>query len=132
MEIEIQGIPQSLRTTYSSRLKTAKSSLVTSKKSLSDARTALARSELLSSSRGGTDDYPNSDDPYTSDRARLLSGTNLLEDGSRRLQESQRMALETEEQGASILTNLRGQREQIENSRDTVWGGTDTLFDLAS
>ncbi len=123
MEIEIQGIPQSLRTAYFSRLKAAKSSLVTYKKLLTDSRVALARSELLSSSKSsplGADDYPNSDDPYASDRARLLSGTSLLEDGTKRLQESQRIALETEEQGADILMNLRGQREQIENSRDTV------------
>jgi hypothetical protein len=30
------------------------------------------------------------------------------------------IALETEEQGADILRNLRLQREQIENSRNTV------------
>lgn len=123
MEIEIQGIPQSLRTNYLARLKSAKSSLATYKKSLTDTRTALARTELLSSSKSpspGLGDYPNSDDPYTSDRSRLLAGTSLLEDGTKRLQESQRVALETEEQGADILRTLRGQREQIENSRNTV------------
>lgn len=62
-----------------------------------------------------------SDDPYsTSDRARLLQGTATLEDGSRRLQDSQRIALESEEMGTDILRTLRGQREQIENSRDVV------------
>ncbi len=50
----------------------------------------------------------------------LLAGTTVLEDGSRRLQESQRIALETEEQGADILRSLVGQREQIENARNTV------------
>lgn len=34
--------------------------------------------------------------------------------------DSQRIALETEEQGADILRSLRGQREQIQNARDTV------------
>lgn len=34
--------------------------------------------------------------------------------------DSQRIALETEEQGADILRNLRVQREQIENSRNMV------------
>jgi Snare region anchored in the vesicle membrane C-terminus len=38
----------------------------------------------------------------------------------RRLQDSERVALETEEQGAGILSSLRRQREQIENSRDVV------------
>jgi vesicle transport through interaction with t-SNAREs protein 1 len=120
MEIEIQGVPQSLRNNYLSRLRSAKSSLATYKKSLSDTRTSLARAELFSkSSSPDNDGYYNSDDPY-SDRHRLLSGTNILEDGTKRLQESQRVALETEEQGANILRDLRGQREQIENSRGTV------------
>lgn len=69
--------------------------------------------------RGG---LSSSDDPYGegSDRSRLLVGTNTLEDGSRRLVDSTRIALETETQGADILRGLRGQREQIENARDTV------------
>ena len=78
---------------------------------------STTRTELLGSARGS----PISDDPYvSSDRARLLSGTALLEDGTRRLEESHRIALDTETQGAEILRNLRGQREQIENSRNMV------------
>ena len=53
-------------------------------------------------------------------RQRLLQGTASLEDGQRRLEESNRIALETEDLGADILRDLRGQREQIEHSRDTV------------
>lgn len=40
--------------------------------------------------------------------------------GSRRLENAHRIALETEDVGADILRNLRGQREQIEHTRDTV------------
>ena len=125
MEIEIQGIPQSIRNAYHPRLRTARNSLTAYKKSLTDARADLARVELLSSSKSSlglreSGEYSNSDDPYASDRSRLLSGTSILEDGTKRLQESQRIALETEEQGADILRSLRGQREQIENSRNTV------------
>src|ERR1700733_12537633 len=132
MEIEIQGIPQSMKPHYQTRLRTAKADLSRYKKLSKDVHGQLARSDLLSS-RGGAG-LPTSDEPYgtTSDRTRLLSGTALLEDGSRRLQESQRIALETEDQGADILMNLRQQREQIENSRDTVcpfptfyWAGQD-------
>lgn len=53
-------------------------------------------------------------------RQRLLQGTATLEDGQRRLEESNRIALETEDLGADILRDLRGQREQIEHSRDTL------------
>jgi hypothetical protein len=45
--------------------------------------------------------------------------SNLVACG-RRLQESERVALETEEQGSGILNSLRRQREQIEGSRDMV------------
>lgn len=119
MEIEIQGIPQSLKAQYQSRLKSSKADLLKYKKLSKEVRTTVSRSDLLS--RGGSAAHPSSDEPYgTSDRTRLLSGTQILEDGSKRLQESQRMALETEDQGADILNNLQRQREQIENSRRTV------------
>ena len=122
MEIEIQGIPNSLRPQYTTRIKSAKSDLQRFKKASKDLHAQLARSDLLSSSTRPGAGPATADEPYGSnnDRTRLLAGTALLEDGSRRLQESQRIALETEEQGADILRSLRGQREQIQNARDTV------------
>lgn len=120
MEIEIQGIPQFIKQQYQARLKTAKADLTRFKKLSKDQHSQFSRAELLASP--GRVGSPSSDEPYgaTSDRTRLLSGTASLEDGTRRLQESQRIALETEDQGAEILVNLRTQREQIENARDTV------------
>jgi len=122
MEIELQGIPQSLRPKYQSRLSAAKADLARYKKLSKDIFAQSARSELLSSRTNPGGDFPSSDDPYgsNSDRTRLLAGTAMLEDGTKRLQESQRIALETENQGADILNNLRGQREQIEHSRYTL------------
>jgi len=130
MEIEIQGIPQSIRPQYQVRLRSAKADLIRYKKSCKELYTQLSRSDLLGSSGGVPS---SSDDPYgsTSDRTRLLAGTARLEEGTRRLQDSQRIALETEEQGADILMNLRTQREQIENSRDTL-RTADTSIDRAS
>jgi len=121
MDIEIQGIPQSLRPQYQTRLRTAKSELARYKKMSKDLNASLARSSLLGSSRSGTG-YSSSDDPYgpSSDRSRLLAGNALLEDGSKRLRDSHALALETENQGADILMTLQTQREQIENSRNTV------------
>lgn len=119
MDIEIQGIPQSIRPQYHGRLKSAKADLSRYKKMFKDLSGQLARSSLLASA---PQPGYSSDDPYgsSSDRSRLLAGTAILEDGTKRLQESQRLALETEEQGTDILMNLRVQREQIENSRSTV------------
>jgi vesicle transport through interaction with t-SNAREs protein 1 len=120
MEIEIQGIPQSIRPKYQSRIRTSKADLARYKKLSREMHAQASRADLFSS-RGGVGAPATSDEPYgSSDRARLLAGTTILEDGSRRLQESQRIALETEEQGADILRSLVGQREQIENARNTV------------
>lgn len=119
MEIEIQGIPQSIRPKYQSRIRTSKADLARYKKLSREMHAQASRADLFSSRGGGA--QATSDEPYGStDRARLLAGTSILEDGSRRLQESQRIALETEEQGADILRSLVGQREQIENARNTV------------
>lgn len=132
MEIEVQGMPQSIKPQYQARIKSAKTELTRHKKLSKDLHTQLSRSDLFGGVGGRPIGPSSSDDPYgTSDRTRLLAGTALLEDGTRRLQESQRIALETEEQGADILSNLRIQREQIENTRDTLHTA-DTSIDRAS
>jgi hypothetical protein len=119
LEVEIQGIPQSVKPPYTSRLKQAKADLTKYKKLSKELHSQVARSDLIGSFKNGSS---SSDDPYgeRSDRTRLLTGTETLEDGTRRIAESTSLALETENQGADILRSLRGQREQIENSRNTV------------
>jgi vesicle transport through interaction with t-SNAREs protein 1 len=82
-----------------------------------ETRAASNRSELLSDP--SLSDQPSSSSDYSA-RTRLLAGTSQLSDGSRRLEGAQRLALETEDVGADILRNLRGQREQIEHSRDVL------------
>jgi len=130
MEIEIQGIPQSIRSQYQSRIRSSKADLPRYKKLSREMHAQASRADLFSTNGGGAP--ATSDEPYgSSDRVRLLAGTALLEDGSKRLQESQRIALETEEQGADILRSLIGQREQIENSRNTLQSA-DNSIDRAS
>ena len=58
--------------------------------------------------------------PSFAQAQRLLSATDKLADGQRRLEESHRVALETEDLGTGILRDLRGQRETLEHTRDTV------------
>lgn len=118
MELELHGIPNSVKSSYQSRLRNAKSELQRFKKLSKDMHAQVSRVDLLGRPSGNS--YPSSDDPYSSDRTRLLASTAILDDGTRRLQDSQRIALETEAQGADILTSLRGQREQIQNARDTL------------
>jgi len=132
MQIEIQGIPKSLQSQYAPRLKSAQAELGRWKKLSREAHGKVQRGELLARGSGfggrGTSDEPYGD---TDDRTRLLVGHEVLEDGNRRLQESERIALETEEQGAGILSTLRRQREQIEGSRDMM-RTADTSIDRAS
>ncbi|KAF8808775.1 vesicle transport v-snare protein vti1 [Phlegmacium glaucopus] len=120
LEVEIQVIPQSVKPPYTSRLKQAKSDLTKYKKTSKDLHSQAARTDLLGAFKTGGS--VNSDDPYgeRSDRTRLLAGTQTLSDGSRRIAESTSIALETETHGADILRSLVGQREQIENSRNTL------------
>lgn len=121
MEIELSGIPDSIKHQYQLRMKSSKTELSRCKKLSKEHHAQLTRSDLFGGVGGRPIGPSSSDDPYgTSDRTRLLAGTALLEDGTRRLQDSQRIALETEEQGADILNSLRRQREQIEGTRDTV------------
>ncbi|KAF8625143.1 hypothetical protein AX17_006921 [Amanita inopinata Kibby_2008] len=133
LELEIQGIPKSIRSQYVARLKQAKTELAKYKKLSKDFHAQLARSDLLGPGPRGMGAVSGSDDPYDerSERARLLVGTDILNDGSRRLTDSTRLALEAEEQGSDILRSLRVQREQIENSRDMLHTA-DTHVDRAS
>lgn len=131
MEIEINSFPASLKSQYNIKLRGFKSELDKQKEQL--------RKQLQQSSRGGggggrfdpalneggngfNDDLESGRSSYDpqAQRQRLLQGTATLDDGSRRLEDSHRLALETEDIGADILRDLRGQREQIENSRDTL------------
>ncbi|TFK66956.1 vesicle transport v-snare protein vti1 [Pluteus cervinus] len=134
LELEIQGIPNSIKPQYASRLKQVKLDLAKYKKAAKDLQTQVSRTELLlrsnpsASAAGQTSGA--SDDPYT-DRARLLTGHQMLNDGSRRLADSTSLALRTEEMGADILRTLRGQRETIEHAHDTV-GNAEINIDRAS
>ncbi|TFK26022.1 V-snare-domain-containing protein [Coprinopsis marcescibilis] len=128
LELELQGIPKSIKSSYSSRLSSLKSELTRLKKLSKDLHAQASRSDLLQpygrpagSPRAGFATTA-SDDPYggRSERERLLFGNQTLQDGSRRIEDSTGVALQTEAFGADILTTLRGQREQIEGARDTL------------
>ena len=53
-------------------------------------------------------------------RTKLLLTTDKLTQGQRRLEDSHRIALETEDVGSGILRDLRGQRETLVHTRDNV------------
>lgn len=127
MDVEVQGFPQSVRNKYTVTMRGYKSDLerVASelRKQNSTNNSAYNPADpFVDSNRDVESGHANDDQ-----RQRLLQGTATLEDGTRRLQESNRIALETEDLGADILRDLRGQREQIEHSRDTLRGADSSL-----
>ena len=83
MQIEIQGIPQSLKSQYAPRLKRGQTELARWKKLSREAHTKVQRGELFA--RGAGFGGGTSDEPYgeADDRTRLLVGHEVLEDGTR-------------------------------------------------
>ncbi|KAL7425139.1 t-SNARE VTI1 [Cryptotrichosporon argae] len=132
MDVEIPSMPVSIRKTFADRLATSRQAFDRVKKTVRELRADSARADLLSGPGGYPPDDPYADEPSAfSTRTRLLAGTETLSDGSRRLENAQRIALETEDIGAGILRDLRGQREQIEHTRDTL-GQADSSIDRAA
>ncbi|PKY02640.1 vesicle transport v-snare protein vti1homolog [Aspergillus campestris IBT 28561] len=110
MRIEKQNIPSEARSKVNQRFRNYSSDMDEAKrklKSLSDDRKALFGDRY-------TDDPQ---DEHLEQRQQLLSGTDRLERSSARLQNSQRMALETEAIGRGTLGDLGQQRETILHAR---------------
>ncbi|KAK9452510.1 t-SNARE [Dipodascopsis uninucleata] len=122
MAIELQNIAVSHRGKLNIRLRGYRSDLDKAKRDLRKAGEVSERQDLFGSrlkGQSGTSTV-SSDEMSQDQRQQLLSGTDRLEASSQRLRDSQRLANETESIGANILTDLRGQREQIINSRNVL------------
>ncbi|KAF8327613.1 vesicle transport v-snare protein vti1 [Cantharellus anzutake] len=119
MEVEIQGMPQSLKARNQIRVKTNKSDLSKLRTQAKALHATATRADLLGSHAFNTS-AAFSEEDSGSQRTRLLAGTQTLTDSTRRLEDSHRIALETEDVGADILRSLRIQREGIVRTRDTL------------
>ena len=118
MNLTKSSIPTTLRSKINTRYRNHQSDL--------DASTR--RLKTLARPAGGADsdraqlfgerytDDPNPHDAALEQRQQLLSGTERLGRSGDRLRESQRVALETEQIGASTLADLHQQRNVIENT----------------
>ncbi|KAG0202493.1 hypothetical protein BGX28_005014 [Mortierella sp. GBA30] len=131
MELELLNLPQGSRTRLQARLRGYKADQDRMKQTVRRAhtthRSTADRDELLGGLSGGAD----LDAASMDQRTRLLNGTDRLAENSRRLQDSHKIALETESLGAGILSDLRGQREQIIHTRNTLQDA-DSTIDRAS
>ena len=115
MRLEKQNIPSATRTKVNQRFRNFTTDIDACKrklKALSDDRKALFGDRY-------TDD-PSSSDVVLEQRQQLLSGTDRLGRSTDRIRESQRIANETEQIGASTLADLHGQRSVIEHTRGTL------------
>ena len=111
--MEKENIPSASRSKVNTRFRNFLTDIDNVKrklKSLSEDRKALFGDRY-------TDDPSNVNDQHLEQRQQLLAGTERLERSSARLQESQRIALETEDIGRSTLSDLHLQRETIEHTR---------------
>ncbi len=116
LAVEVQNVASTSRGQLSAKLREYRQSIQQSKKELVRVEEEGKRTELF----GQRSDPSQADDIALDQRQQLLSGQESLDRSSQRIRDSQRIANETESIGANILTDLRGQREQIQNSRNTL------------
>lgn len=115
MEMEARMLPPDQRTATEPKLRGYRSELVHRNKALGVAKTAAQRRSLLDEeARGETGSKSRRD------RERLLGVDDALRRSSSQLDEAQRLALETEQIGTEVMSDLRSQRDTISRTRGNV------------
>ncbi|XP_061666660.1 vesicle transport through interaction with t-SNAREs homolog 1A isoform X1 [Syngnathoides biaculeatus] len=120
MDLEVREIPVQSRAMYNSRLKSYKQEVDKLEKDFKRSRIAYSdevRNELLG------DDASSSESQLIKlreERAHLLDNTERLERSSRRLEAGYQIAVETEQVGQEILSNLHTDREKIQRARERL------------
>lgn len=120
MELEVQSLPTTERAPVNAQVRSIKSQMTTFKTQLNDALYTKNRNDLFGGNETSEGDHQQ--------RQTLLSTNASIERSTQRLQDATRTALESENVGSSILSNLRTQRDQIINARDTL-GDADNYVD---
>ncbi|ODQ49530.1 hypothetical protein PICMEDRAFT_71075 [Pichia membranifaciens NRRL Y-2026] len=120
MNLEVQQIATHQRSSYNAKVRTYRNDLEKVKNDLKSLMDDKDRRQLFGSGGDDGEDF--------NQRQKLLNTNASIERSSQRIQEATRTALESETVGSSILNNLRSQRDQILNARDTL-GEADTYVD---
>ncbi|XP_032359016.1 vesicle transport through interaction with t-SNAREs homolog 1A isoform X6 [Etheostoma spectabile] len=113
MDLEVREIPIQSRAMYNGRLKSYKQEIDKLEKDFKRSRIAYSdevRNELLGDDAGSSENQ----------RAHLLDNTEKLERSSRRLEAGYQIAVETEQVGQEILSNLHSDREKIQRARERL------------
>ncbi|CAK9438057.1 uncharacterized protein LODBEIA_P23950 [Lodderomyces beijingensis] len=117
MGIEVQKLPSNQRSSYNTKIRQYKTQVDEIKRKYKQLADSQDKHELFGNRYR---DSVSSDGVADSQRKQLLNNHSSLERSSQRLQDSQRIALETEQIGGNILNDLRSQREQISGARNTL------------
>ncbi|XP_077482118.1 vesicle transport through interaction with t-SNAREs homolog 1A isoform X1 [Stigmatopora argus] len=120
MDLEVREIPVPSRAMYNSRLKSYKQEVEKLEKDFKRSRIAYSdevRNELLGDDVGSSE---NQLIKLREERAHLLDNTERLERSSRRLEAGYQIAVETEQVGQEILSNLHTDREKIQRARERL------------
>ncbi|AWU76566.1 uncharacterized protein C5L36_0C04960 [Pichia kudriavzevii] len=120
MSLEVQQIATHQRSSYNAKVRTYRNDIDRIKKDLKNLMDDKDRRQLLGGSHNG--------DVDSNQRQKLLNTNATIERSSQRLEDATRTARESETVGSSILNNLRSQRDQILNARDTL-SEADTYVD---
>lgn len=115
MEMEANSLPPPTRSTLEPIIRERKAVLAERRKAVEEARQDADRRVLLCSS--------DADGPLgksARDRERLLDADQKLNESSSRLEQARRQALETEQIGIDVLSDLHQQREVILRTRANV------------
>lgn len=111
LAIEVQNIQSGARSSYNAKIRSYRSDVEKTKKELKRLMDDEDRRQLFGSKNYGKDEQ----------RSQLLQSNAALERTSERLRDSSRIANETEQIGSNIMLDLRSQREQLNNSRNTLF-----------
>ncbi|RLV94191.1 t-SNARE VTI1 [Spathaspora sp. JA1] len=118
MGIEVLNLPSNQRSSYNSKIRQYKAQIDETKNKYKELLDSQDKYELFGNRYTDNEFEPGS--LQDQQRKQLLNSNASLERSSQRLQDSQRIALETEAIGGNILNDLRSQREQISGSRNTL------------
>ncbi|XP_031438803.1 vesicle transport through interaction with t-SNAREs homolog 1A isoform X3 [Clupea harengus] len=120
MDLEVREIPAQSRAMYSTRLRSYKQEMDKLEKDFKRSRIAYSdevRTDLLGEDGASSESQLIK---LREERAHLLDNTEMLERSSRRLAAGYQIAVETEQVGQEILSNLNSDREKIQRSRDRL------------
>ena len=115
MGLEVRELPSAIRSKYQTRTQSYTAELTRLENDFKKAKNSYhkAREELLG-------EGSNSNEDYYDQKQRLIDNTEKLERGAKRLEVGYRVAIETEQIGSQILTDLNHQKETIQRTRSRV------------